>query len=62
MTDREWEDGDDTALYDSGYDRGYWQATLDACEYFESLGVEDAMQTSIALQAIEWLDNNPEEE
>lgn len=23
MSDKEWEDGDDSALYDSGYDSGY---------------------------------------
>ena len=63
MTDREWQDGDDAALYDSGYDRGYYQGVFDACEYFrDELGIEDAMDTTLAQQAIEWLDNNPEEE
>ena len=27
--DKEWEDGDDSALYDEGYDAGYKQAIVD---------------------------------
>ena len=33
----------------------YWEGIRDACEYFKELGVEDAMDTSIAIQAVEEL-------
>ena len=33
----------------------YWEGIRDACEYFESIGVEDAMDTDIAVQAVEEL-------
>ena len=33
----------------------YWEGIRDACEYFESIGVEDAMNTDIAVQAVEEL-------
>lgn len=29
LIDREWQDGDDSALYDEGYLEGYAQATID---------------------------------
>ena len=59
MTDREWQDGDDSNLYDSGY----YQGIYDACEYFkDELGIEDAMDTSIAQEAIEYLDNKNDRE
>ena len=30
----------------------YWEGIRDACEYFVTLGVVDAMDTSIAIQAV----------
>lgn len=33
----------------------YWEGIRDACEYFLSLGVEDAMDTNIAIQAVQEL-------
>jgi hypothetical protein len=36
-------------------DLEYWEGIRDACEYFKELGVEDAMDTSIAIQAVEEL-------
>ena len=33
----------------------YWEGIRDACEYFATLGVEDAMDTDIAIQAVEEL-------
>jgi hypothetical protein len=30
MSDKEWEDGDDSALYDSGYNKGYADGAYDA--------------------------------
>lgn len=30
MFDKEWVDGDDSALYDSGYDKGYADGVYDA--------------------------------
>lgn len=37
MTDREWQDGDDSALYDDGYKRG----VMDAYQYvIEELGLD----------------------
>jgi len=33
----------------------YWEGIRDACEYFKELGVEDAMDTDIAVQAVEEL-------
>ena len=33
----------------------YWEGIRDACEYFKELGVEDAMDTDIAIQAVEEL-------
>jgi len=57
--DKEWEDGDDFALVEAGY----YQGIYDACEYFrDELGIEDAMDTSIAQEAIEYLDNKSKEE
>ena len=33
-------------------DKEYWEGIRDACEYFrDELGIEDAMDTSIAIQA-----------
>lgn len=34
----------------------YWEGIRDACEYFKDLGVEDAMDTSIAIQAVQELE------
>jgi hypothetical protein len=43
--------------------KDYWQGIYDACEYFkDELGKEDAMDTSIALEAMHHLDIIPEEE
>jgi hypothetical protein len=37
-------------------DKEYWEGIRDACEYFQNeLGIEDAMFTSIAIQAQEEL-------
>jgi hypothetical protein len=36
-------------------DLEYWEGIRDACEYFKELGVEDAMDTGIAIQAVEEL-------
>ena len=33
----------------------YWEGIRDACEYFLTLGVMDAMDTDIAIQAVEEL-------
>mgnify|MGYP000559984990 CR=1 FL=1 len=34
----------------------YWEGILDACQYFkDELGIEDAMMTSIALEAMAYL-------
>jgi len=38
MTDKEWEDGDDSALYDKGYDDGYRQAIIDRQASKKKLG------------------------
>ena len=33
-------------------DKEYWEGIRDACEYFrDELGIEDAMDTNIAIQA-----------
>lgn len=37
-------------------DLEYWEGIRDACEYFKELGVEDAMDTSIAIQAVQELE------
>ena len=39
-------------INDKFQDIEYWEGIRDACEYFKELGVEDAMDTSIATQAI----------
>ncbi len=37
-------------------DKEYWEGVLYACEYFrDELGIEDAMSTDIAIEAIEEL-------
>lgn len=37
----------------------YWRGVLDTCEYFrDELGIEDAMDTSMARWAREFLDND----
>ena len=36
--DREWQDGDDSALYDKGYDDGYKQAIVDMQNSEKQLG------------------------
>jgi hypothetical protein len=37
-------------------DKEYWQGVLETCEYFrDELGVEDAMDTMMATQAIDEL-------
>jgi len=34
----------------------YWEGIRDACEYFkDELGIEDAMDTNIAIQAVQEL-------
>ena len=33
----------------------YYQGILDACEYFKNLGVEDAMETDMAIEAKDWI-------
>lgn len=38
-------------INDKFEDIEYWEGIRDACEYFESIGVEDAMETNIAIQA-----------
>ena len=43
------------AINDKITDLEYWEGVLMACNYFEGLGVEDAMDTDIAQQAIEEL-------
>jgi len=44
------------AINDKITDLEYWEGVLDTCTYFvEQLGIEDALDTSIALQAIEEL-------
>ena len=42
-------------INDKFTDIEYWEGIRDACEYFKELGVEDAMDTSIAVQAKEEL-------
>ena len=42
-------------INDKFTDVEYWEGVRDACEYFATLGVEDAMDTSIAIQAQEEL-------
>jgi hypothetical protein len=38
-------------------DKEYWEGIRDACEYFrDELGIEDAMDTNIAIQAHEELE------
>lgn len=39
-------------INDKFSDIEYWEGIRDACEYFESLGIEDAMETDIAVQAV----------
>ena len=39
-------------INDKFTDIEYWEGIRDACEFFESLGVEDAMQTDLATQAV----------
>ena len=43
------------AINDKITDLEYWEGVLMACGYFEDIGVEDAMDTDIAQQAIEEL-------
>lgn len=42
-------------INDKFTDIEYWEGVRDACEYFKELGVVDAMDTSIAIQAVEEL-------
>jgi hypothetical protein len=38
----------------SNYPEAYWIGVLETCEYFrDELGIEDAMDTAIAVQALE---------
>ena len=40
-------------------DKEYWQGVLETCEYFrDELGVEDAMDTTLAAQAMEELEGS----
>jgi len=36
-------------------DKRYWEGVLDTCLYFQDIGIEDAMQTDSALEAIRYL-------
>lgn len=38
-------------MNDKFTDVEYWEGIRDACEYFASIGVEDAMDTDIAIHA-----------
>lgn len=42
-------------MNDKFQDIEYWEGIRDACEYFASIGIEDAMNTDIAIQAREEL-------
>jgi hypothetical protein len=38
----------------SNYPEAYWIGVLETCEYFrDELGIEDAMDTTLAVQALE---------
>jgi hypothetical protein len=39
-------------INDKFEDKEYWQGVLETCEYFrDELGIEDAMETSLAMEA-----------
>ena len=43
-------------MNDKFTDIEYWEGIRDACQYFkDELGIEDAMDTNIAIQAVEEL-------
>lgn len=47
--DREWQDGDDSALYDRGYDDGYKQAIVDSQKSEKRLDASGKMADDLRL-------------
>ncbi len=47
--DREWQDGDDSALYDQGYDDGYKQAIVDSQNSDKRLDASSKMADDLRL-------------
>jgi len=47
--DREWQDGDDSALYEEGYDAGYKQAIVDSQKSEKRLGALSAHADDLRL-------------
>lgn len=53
MIDIEWKDGDDTALYDSGYDEGYQAGKDKAVEFIDMVLEKD--DEMLSLLPTRWL-------
>jgi len=41
MSDKEWEDGDDSALYDEGYNAGYKDTIIKVIEILDSVASQE---------------------
>jgi hypothetical protein len=41
MSDKEWEDGDDSALYDEGYNAGYKDSIIKLLEILDSVANQE---------------------